>query len=75
MLQLNNTVNIITFEQFSEEILKYFEPVNRKANARKAINALRQMGAFNTVTAYNKEFSKWLLQAPTMAVEEQIFQL
>ncbi len=31
------------------------------------------MGAFNTVTAYNKEFSKWLLQVPTMAVDKQIF--
>ncbi len=37
------------------------------------MNALRQMGAFNTVTAYNKEFSKWLLQVATMAVEEQVF--
>ncbi len=38
------------------------------------MNALIQIGAFYTVTSYNKEFTKWLLQVPTMAVEEQICQ-
>eukprot|EP00171_Calliarthron_tuberculosum_P023648 IDg23648t1 len=31
------------------------------------------MGAFHTIAAYNKEFTKWLLQVPTMVVDEQIF--
>ncbi len=70
---INNTVYIISFDQFSEEILKYFEPISKIPNARKAINALKQMGAFNSIPAYNKEFSKCLLQVPAMAVEEQIF--
>ncbi len=47
--------------------------MNRIANTRKSINAIRQMGDFNSFTAYIKEFSKWLLQVPIMAVGEQIF--
>ncbi len=31
------------------------------------------MGAFSSITAYNAEVSKWLLQAPLMANDEQIF--
>ncbi len=31
------------------------------------------MGAFNSISAYNAEFTKWLLRIPTMANDEQIF--
>ncbi len=51
-----NRVSIIKFQQFSKELLYYFE-----------------MGADDTITAYNKEFSDWLLLVPTMVVEEKSF--
>ena len=47
--------------------------MNREKKARKALSSLKQMARFNSVHAYNKEFSKWLLQIPPMAVSEQLF--
>ncbi len=41
--RINNAVNIITFEHFSEELLKYFEPVKREANTRKPMNIRQNM--------------------------------
>ncbi len=73
LVNLNNQFNITTFEAFQVELLKYFEPVNREVNARKALSSLKQMGVFNSISAYNAEFTKWLLQIPTMANDEQIF--
>ncbi len=34
---------------------------------------LKQMGVLNSISSYNAEFSKWLLQVQTMAGDEQIF--
>ena len=65
--------NIMNYEHFKQELLKYFEPINRKINARRNINALKQMGRFASVRAYNHEFSKWLLHVPSMTPAEQIF--
>ncbi len=36
LVNINNQIDIQTFENFKMEILKYFEPVNRKVNARKS---------------------------------------
>ncbi len=55
-MNINNQINIQTFENFKTEILKHFEPVNREINARKALSALKQMGAYSSITAYNAEF-------------------
>ena len=65
--------NIETFTEFKVEMLNYFEPVNRELTARKTLSNLKQMGSLNAVRAYNKEFSKWLLQIPTMTLAEQMF--
>ena len=54
-------------------MLNYVEPVNSELTARKTLSNLKQMGSLNAVRAYNKEFSKWLLQIPTMTPAEQIF--
>ena len=63
----------VTFKEFKEKLLEHFEPVNRERNARRMLNELRQMGKFSTIRAYNQEFSKWLLQVPSMTVAEQLF--
>ena len=73
LIKIDPSIQIITWERFMEELLNYFEPVNREQNARKTLSSLKQMGRFNSVHAYNKEFSKWLLQIPSMAVSEQLF--
>lgn len=65
--------NIMNYEHFKQELLKYFENINREINARRNLNALKQMGRFASVRAYNHEFSKWLLQVPSMTPAEQIF--
>ena len=65
--------NIINYEHFKQELLKYFEPINRELNARRNLNTLKQMGKFTAVRAYNQEVSKWLLQVPSMTAPEQIF--
>ncbi len=65
--------NVQRIENFKREILKYFEPENRELKAGKALSALKQMGAFTSITACNAEFFKWLLQVPTMASDDQIF--
>ncbi len=40
----------------------------------KALSSLKaKWGAFNSISAYNAESTKWLLQIPTMASDEQIF--
>ena len=72
LLTINNR-NIETFTEFKVEMLNYFEPENRELTARKTLSNLKQMGSLNAVRAYNKEFSKWLPQIPTMAPAEQIF--
>ena len=64
---------ILNFNHFKQELLKYFEPINRELNARRNLNTLKQMGNFTAVRSYNHEFSKWLLQVPTMSTPEQIF--
>ena len=61
------------FDDFKAELLNYFEPVNREDNARKALHSLKQFCRFNSVTSYNHEFSKWLLQIPGMSVADQMF--
>ncbi len=58
---------------FQQEILNYFEPVNRELTARKMLSELKQMGKLTIVRDYNREFSKWLLQIPSMTAAEQIF--
>jgi len=73
LLKINPDVAINTFQDFGNELLKYFEPVNRELNARKNMNMLKQMGNFSKISEYNKEFTKYLLQIPTMAQAEQIF--
>ncbi len=73
LLQINPEIVINTFHDFGNELLKYFEPVNRELNARKNMNALKQMGNFSRISEYNKEFTKYLLQIPNMAQAEQIF--
>ena len=72
LLSINNR-NIETFTEFKVETLNYFEPVNRELRARKTLSNLKQIGSLNAARAYNKEFSKWLLQIPTMTPAEQIF--
>lgn len=72
-LMIINQVVLNSFEDFKTELLKHFEPINRELNARKMLSELKQMGKFSSVREYNKEFSKWLLQIPTMAIAEQIF--
>ncbi len=62
LVKINSQKNIQTFECNKTEILKYVEPVNREVNARKALSALKQMSAFSSITPYNAECSKWLLQ-------------
>ena len=64
---------IMNDEHFKQELLKYFEPINREINERRNLNALKQMGRFASVRAYNREFSKWLLLVPSMTAAEQIF--
>ncbi len=73
LLNINKDINITTFEDFNEEILKYFEPVNREVNARKALSALKQMGNYSQISAYNAKFSKWLLQVPSMTEDNRLF--
>lgn len=72
-LVLLNKVELDSFDIFEKEMLKHFEPVNRELTARKVLSDLKQMGKFNTVRAYNREFSRWLLQIPTMDPAERIF--
>ncbi len=45
LVNINNQIYIQTFENFKTEILKYFEPVNREVNARKALCALKTNGS------------------------------
>lgn len=73
LVNINPEINIQTFEEFGEEMIKYFEPVNREVNARKAMNVLKQMGPFTRIREYNQEFIKYVLQVPSMSSEEQIF--
>lgn len=72
-LMMINQVVINSFEDFKKELLNHFEPINRELNARKMLSELKQMGKFSSVRDYNIEFSKWLLQIPTMAIAEQLF--
>ncbi len=65
LLQINPEIVINTFHEFGNEI--------RKLNARKNMNALKQMGNCSKVSEYNKEFTKYLLQIPNMAQAEQLF--
>lgn len=73
LMNKNSNIQINTFAQFSHEIMNYFEPVNRELNARKILNNLKQMGKFSKISDYNKEFTKYLLQIPSMAIDEAIF--
>ena len=73
LVNINPEINIQTFDQFGEEMIKYFEPVNREVNARKAMNVLKQMGHFSRIKDYNQEFIKYVLQVPSMSSEEQVF--
>lgn len=73
LVNINPEINIQTFEQFGEEIVKYFEPVNREINARKSMNLLKQMGQFSRIRDYNQEFIKYVLQIPSMSSDEQVF--
>ncbi len=61
------------FDEFKNELLNYFEPVNREDNARKVLNSLKQFGKYNAVSSYNQEFSRWLLQIPGISLAEQMF--
>lgn len=72
LVTLNNT-EIHTFNDFKTKLLEHFEPINRELNARKMLSELKQMGKFNTVRNYNQEFSRWLLQVPSMTPAEAIF--
>ena len=72
MIKLNETM-FESYESFKEKLLEYFEPVNREEHARKILSSLKQMGKFNSISAYNQEFSKYLLQVPDMAINEQLF--
>ena len=53
--------------------MKHFELVNRELIARKILSELKQTGKLHSVREYNKEFSRWLLQIPSMENDEQIF--
>ena len=72
LVTLNGTP-IQTYAEFQREILSNFEPVNRELTARKTLSNMKQMGKLTQVTEYNREFSKRLLQNPSMAMAEQIF--
>jgi len=72
LVTLNGTT-ITDYPMFQQEILNYFEPVNRELTARKMLSELKQMGKLTIVRDYNREFSKWLLQIPSMTAAEQIF--
>lgn len=72
LINISKEVNISTFAQFKEEILKYFEPVNREINAQKVLSTIKQMGNLNKISDYNIEFSKWLLRVPSMAEDERV---
>ncbi len=67
LININKHNSIYSFEDFKRELLKNFEPVHREINAKKALSNLKQMGELNSISSYNAEFSKWLLQVPTMA--------
>ena len=73
LMNKNSNIKINTFAQFSHEMMNYFEPVNRELNARKILNNLKQMGKFSKISEYNKEFTKYLLQIPSMTMDEAIF--
>ena len=44
---------ILNFNHFKQELLNYFEPINRELNARRNLNTLKQMGNFTAVRSYN----------------------
>ena len=73
LVNINPEINIQTFQEFGEKMLEYIEPVNREVNARKAMNALKQMGQYSKIRDYNKKFTEFLLQIPSMSTDEQIF--
>ena len=73
MINLNEQNQIEPFEDFKSKIFDYYEPINRELNARKQMNYLKQMGNFDSITAYNRAFSKWLLQVPSMTIAEQLY--
>ena len=72
-LVTGNGTPIQTYADFQGETLSYFEPVNRELTARKSLSNIKQMGKLTQVTEYNREFSKWLLQIPSMTMAIQIF--
>ena len=67
-----NGTTITSYRDLQRELLNYFEPVNCDLTARRMPRNLKQMGKLTLVREYNKEFSKWLLQIPTMTPAEQI---
>ena len=73
LVNINPEININTFQEFCDKLLEYFEPVNREFNARKAMNSLKQMGKFSKIRDYNKKFTEYLLQVPSMTIDEQLF--
>ena len=73
LVHIDESTEIKTYAEFEKELLTYFEPVNRELNARKMLRNLKQMGKCEMVKIYNREFSKWLLQIPTMTSAEPIF--
>ena len=64
---------IMSFTDFKEKLLLYFEPANRELGAGKLQSNLKQFGKFNTVRAFNKEFARWLLQARSIDSAERLF--
>lgn len=73
LININDEINIDSFNIFKKLLLEYFEPANKELNARRILSSIKQMGKLYSVTNYNREFTKWLLQVPTMSLEEQIF--
>ena len=69
LLQINPDININSFHDFGNELLKYFEPVNRELNARKNIynfkkwvNSIEYQNTIKNLPNIYYRFRTWLKQ-------------